>query len=946
MNNPLLDYNFLTELMNYRQREIYARITLLTQDELPVEYIEGRVTGGSINVDGNSALRRTCNLTMILKNQSEINQFNWTFKSKFKLEVGIKNFINKIYPDIIWFKQGLFILTTCNMNQTTNNYTITINGKDKMCLLNGDIGGVIPHSTDFGTEEYFDKDTNTITYNKILIKDIIRNALLAFGGESPENIIINDLDEAGFELLEYKYEEAPLYLFRNVTDNQVAQVTMDPNHIVYLNGQEISISDETKLIYAKTSDLQDDRTASIIMLKDDNKEYNIIRLEYGDLAGYRLTDLVYAGELIANIGETLTSVLDKIKQMLGNFEYFYSIDGKFVFQRKRTYISTPWTALEEDQNNIINLAINDSYPKINLMDAKLTTSFANNPNLLNVKNDFSVWGTYKSLSGADIPIHMRYALDTKPTKYQTIRSLWTRRDGSLEEPPSEYIYFKDILREEVWTDENGINMRSSYLTKPFIAGSNSQDKMIVDWREIIYQMALDYYSLNKEDDFYLKVAAANPDYPTGKTGYEQYYADIQGFWRQLYNPDPEDGFEENSAATINTLEESILKTDLFVDNYYTPINKNEYYDLDNNINNIFDEEGNIKEDWPFLFDDLYVISTNIVKDNNGKEFEKITFYPFIRSQYCHLNTNKEYWYYNGTKYIKTKDDELLNMRTLIDIYEDDGTGKKQSVVNISFKNFITNLWENKSQGSPKLWIKQQGKILFNKLDPLCQQVYRGGKTSWKTDAYQQHLINWAIKDNYWNLSNTSETTDRITYLLRYDNGDYDEKFWNKTIKDAPGSLYFWFDFLETENSDLYKYSVKQIGVRTKSINDSNVKSIYYRDVPTVLFVQDLADEKYDPQPGYTYIQLPIGYSSLFTISGKGISAKEKVDELLEEHSYITEQVNITTIPLYHLEPNTRVLVRDDKSKIDGEYIVSKITIPLAYNGTMNLTTTKVISSIM
>ena len=27
------------------------------------------------------------------------------------------------------------------------------------------------------------------------------------------------LDEAGFELLEYKYEEAPLYLFRNVTDN-------------------------------------------------------------------------------------------------------------------------------------------------------------------------------------------------------------------------------------------------------------------------------------------------------------------------------------------------------------------------------------------------------------------------------------------------------------------------------------------------------------------------------------------------------------------------------------------------------------------------------------------------------------------------------------------------------------------------------------------------------
>ena len=45
----------------------------------------------------------------------------------------------------------------------------------------------------------------------------------------------------------------------------------------------------------------------------------------------RTTDLVYAGELIGNVGETLTSVLDKIKNMLGDFEYFYDVDGRFVF---------------------------------------------------------------------------------------------------------------------------------------------------------------------------------------------------------------------------------------------------------------------------------------------------------------------------------------------------------------------------------------------------------------------------------------------------------------------------------------------------------------------------------------------------------------------------------------------------------------------------------------
>jgi hypothetical protein len=47
-----------------------------------------------------------------------------------------------------------------------------------------------------------------------------------------------------------------------------------------------------------------------------------------------------------------------------------------------------------------------------------------------------------------------------------------------------------------------------------------------DWREIIYQMALDYYKYNFLDDFELRVAEVNPSYPSGRTGYEQYYIDL------------------------------------------------------------------------------------------------------------------------------------------------------------------------------------------------------------------------------------------------------------------------------------------------------------------------------------------------------------------------------------------------------------------------------------
>jgi hypothetical protein len=57
----------------------------------------------------------------------------------------------------------------------------------------------------------------------------------------------------------------------------------------------------------------------------------VIKIDYGDIPGYRATELTFAGELKSNAGETITSILDKIKNKFTNFEYYYDIDGKFVF---------------------------------------------------------------------------------------------------------------------------------------------------------------------------------------------------------------------------------------------------------------------------------------------------------------------------------------------------------------------------------------------------------------------------------------------------------------------------------------------------------------------------------------------------------------------------------------------------------------------------------------
>ena len=55
--------------------------------------------------------------------------------------------------------------------------------------------------------------------------------------------------------------------------------------------------------------------------------------------------------------------------------------------------------------------------------------------------------------------------------------------------------------------------------------------------------------------------------------------------------------------------------------------------------------------------------------------------------------------------------------------------------------------------------------------------------------------------------------------------------------DTPETLDFWFDFLDITGGELDKFSVKNIGQRTKAKTDLSVKAIKYRDTPPILFYE-------------------------------------------------------------------------------------------------------------
>ena len=555
MKNPMLDQFFLTKLDLTKDKQLYAKIILLNKNEEPIEEIQGRITAGSINIDGASAVRSTCSLTLISE-KIDINNTYWTLNNKFRLEIGVQNKIDKQYPDIIWFNYGIFIFTSLNMNVQTSNYTISLNGKDKMCLLNGEVGGSINASTDFGKlEEYTTLDNGEIVRNiiDIPIKDIIKNIVHTYGGEPLHNIIINDLENYGLELLEYRGDR-DLYMPRGCLSGQVSGLIINPAQTYYLKDGSPVYVDNTKnqeagrkeIIYYDRTELSNAIATKVWTTpgSHDNidEAYNIIKISFGETAGYRRTELTYPGELVANVGESVVSVLDKIKNMFGDFEYFYDSDGRFVFQKKKTYINTSFNNIKENgEDTYVENAAYTSSTIYSFENGTLLSAFTNAPQILNIKNDFSIWGKRKGVSGMELPIHTRYAIDVKPTYYKPLRFIYevAKVDKNTYKPNTYYIISEVLNRYELSTSSTYDEKQTYYCETDVqdlsVEAFKNKD---YDWREIIYQMALDYFKYNhKKDDFTQLIAAANPDhYPTGVTGYETYYTDIQGFWRELYHP--------------------------------------------------------------------------------------------------------------------------------------------------------------------------------------------------------------------------------------------------------------------------------------------------------------------------------------------------------------------------------------------------------------------------
>ena len=95
--------------------------------------------------------------------------------------------------------------------------------------------------------------------------------------------------------------------------------------------------------------------------------------------------------------------------------------------------------------------------------------------------------------------------------------------------------------------------------------------------------------------------------------------------------------------------------------------------------------------------------------------------------------------------------------------------------------------------------------------------------------------------------------DMLITLDNYYTEDEIYPYWHKNVWNAPELLNLWFDFLDTYG-EMNKYSVSTVGIRPKVVNDTNIKAIYFRETPTVIFINK------SNQEGWAYTDRKSGYT--------------------------------------------------------------------------------------
>ena len=840
--------DFLFALAKEKITNLFVKIIVLTMNEKPIKEIQGRVLSGNINVDGNSSVRRTGNLSVFIDERDasymEVGGL-FSINKKIKIEIGIENRTAQYseYP-ILWFPQGVFAIVNLSSSHGTSGTNISLQIKDKMAYLNGECGGIISSSVVFDEYDIINPETGEYAIEKPTIVQIIQELVNHFGGEQLGKIIISDLDTRVKKVMKwtqsnylYYYVDGktniltltPVRVSDSKTINKIQQqIDEEEGKFLKLDSAEYTEADWNKIVQEyndKITAWQEQQAEETLKIRDEwgegDSSYVLVKtFSAGDDVGYIYSDFYFPKELVGNAGDSVCTILDTIKNTLGNFEYFYDLHGNFIFQEVKNYLNTSQSTNALNSGDASNYLVDRTKGKAayDFSNSEIITSFSNSPQYANVKNDFMVWGMRETVNGKTIPIRYHLAIDSKPKVGNTYQYHF------FDDPESLNLADLEPIRKARLAIE--IDPKKGFPNPGEIG------RVYIDPEQNPQQG----YYWDKDKYIVKKVECKNrlmfPSYPTEAE--KKLFYTITG---------TNDFYKWNEEAEGYVLTNDYKEDKRPLEAVEVPAVSTEFLDILEDGDNIF------------LHEEL---ATRITKDADGDNID---------------DTKIEYrTYYHPTE----------------------------------FKTRTTEDWR--------------------------EELYFSGVNTTRlgTDS------------NYY----YTELENEWTKLYDY---DIENPTWKEEVLSSPSELDFFLDFIDS-NAKVSEFSIANIGRRTHVVNDDSINCIFEPEIPDFILI-----EEDDPEYSTKYTEADLKGQKWMGISsnvwaglaqgGSYNSAFNMIQDLLYQYTGYNETISLQILPMYFLEPNTRILVRDSETGINGDYMLNNFSIPLDINGTMSLSCTKALERI-
>ena len=945
--------NFLSTIDNFVNQKLYVKITLLNWEEEPIKEIAGELTSGTISKDGSSSVRRTCQVSATVscgEYTVENTELDFSINKKMFLEIGVKNYSNlyKEYP-ILWFPQGVFFISSFAItSNATSSINISLTLKDKMCGLNGEVGGTF-QSTVILDEMQTQSPTGETIYEKVLIYDLIQELVNHWGGENLNNIVIEDVPLRIKRVMKWT-GDVPLYMRQS----------------------------------GETGGLQWQCYPQGSIPKD---EENLDWIQYnnGEDVGYVYDDFYYTSELSANAGETVTSVLDKIVQYLGNYEYFYDEFGVFHFREIKNYLNTTQaTNLLDDMaanNYLVDIATSkDVYT---FSDNSNLVSISANPQYNNIKNDYVIHGLRK-MTSSDISYDVFYhlAIDNKPQPigqrngqnyYNTYYDLLLYTDELTDLTQAAFpLYVEELPRpgnfnvvyrvqdttqgdlEDTIGDYQDQQLNAQEKIKELKAKLDELNARLQELESKIAQYTLvsdtaqeEIDRLTKENDEIKKVLNENTTTYTEQVKklntMKNSLIDYKNQRRDLESKIEADQDNQELKDQLNSviarivvLEDDIdslqSNTDNLkntIDTQRAEIEKNEKMiaEWEEKLNTVNVEGGSIEE---------YV---SLIRERSDvKEQIQITEQEIARNEKAINDLDLR---------IEQAEEEIKDAEENID----------------ATAGYAFYVWDD----------SDYRKLPVVKYYPSSGDGYT--VLDWRTEIYLQGMLaknNGTDAGMYYHnleLDYTQASNDRnwIAGILRYGrknriDTDYYfqelEAFWPQMYNLETQKFYgqekenelsttsladgvYYLDFIEPQTSGLGEFSIQNIGRRMDVVNDEKINCLFQPLIPDVVFLNRDDEENFDKlkaecqDKGEEWTQVTSDVYYALATGGWRNAAFDQIKYELYLHTNYQKTLSVTALPVYYLEPNSRVTINDKSTNTYGSFVLKSLSIPLGPGNVMS-----------